>query len=600
MHATSPGIPNTQFEIRETNYWYKRKSLSAAPLPIVTLEPKPLANWARVIARAEDTWVPGFKLATSPKEERVSPSLSAAERVQRFRENASPLAYSLAGLLTTVPINLPIIRLIQRTMLPASDQVHLAEVFLGGLLKVASANSATLDPDYIQYDFVEGVRELLLPSVSISDTARVLAKIGDFIEENFGNALDFRALLTNPLATEGISISKESLPFAKVAARVLRTLGSDYASLADWLEKTANEVPAQEQTTGPSIDVEKIASLHRAGGQVLREDVLPSEQLVTGDKQVYASAEQTDQQVVGSEEMVENDTIASEQLNKSRDGGLASTKPNPAIQSLVVDFPERVESGEVTSLLVWLTASEPGSIGISEASLPQGTTIDIVVQARRGFALEGRGEGSLVITDAQETLPLQFKLRSTALGLGQVDVLFLHDGVALGAMMITPTVIEQSANTQTASSRSHEQALAPVSVRLPNLSLLIEETWVNGRRALALQITSSNPSHNLYLAKFGPIFFQTDPGPYFQGLYEDIEDYAVATPTDLAITAQKLAAKGVYLFRTLLPPEAQSKLWELKDQVTSVLVQSEEPWIPWELCKLSGKENGQMVRSFPV
>jgi hypothetical protein len=281
---------------------------------------------------------------------------------------------------------------------------------------------------------------------------------------------------------------------------------------------------------------------------------------------------------------------------RSRRRGLGEPEPAEVVdRSVIAEFPDRVELGVVTSLLVSLTASEAGSSGVSVAGLPLGTTVDIVVQARRGFALEGRGEGSLKIADEQETLPLQFKLRSTALGLGQIRVLVLHDGVALGAMTLAPTVIEQPADTQAASPRSHEQALAPVSVRLPDLSLLIEEVWDNGRRAFTLRITSSNPNHNLYLTKFGPIFFQKDPGPYFQDLYEDIEGYAVATPTDRAITSQKLAAKGAFLFRTLLPSEVQGKLWELKDQITSVLVQSEEPWIPWELCKLSGRINGRVV-----
>ncbi len=65
--------------------------------------------------------------------------------------------------------------------------------------------------------------------------------------------------------------------------------------------------------------------------------------------------------------------------------------------------------------------------------------------------------------------------------------------------------------------------------------------------------------------------------------------------TNKAIAAQKLTAKGDSLFYTLFPPEVRGKLWALKDQITSVLVQSEEPWIPWELCKLCGEENGRVV-----
>jgi hypothetical protein len=43
------------------------------------------------------------------------------------------------------------------------------------------------------------------------------------------------------------------------------------------------------------------------------------------------------------------------------------------------------------------------------------------------------------------------------------------------------------------------------------------------------------------------------------------------------------------------PKLYESLSYALKDQITSVLVQSEEPWIPWELCRLCGEENGRVV-----
>ncbi|MGI9059979.1 MAG: CHAT domain-containing protein [Ktedonobacteraceae bacterium] len=262
-------------------------------------------------------------------------------------------------------------------------------------------------------------------------------------------------------------------------------------------------------------------------------------------------------------------------------------------QSLIAEFPEQVELNELTSLLVSLSSEE--GAGISVQALPTGTTVDIIVQVRGGFVLEGRGEGSLTIADAKESLPLQFKLRSTALGPGQIRVLAFHDGIALGKMVLAPMVVPQSTYMHPVSPSSNAQPLAPVSVQLPDLTLFIEETWVNNRRAFTLRISASNPSYGLNLAKFGPIIFQTDPGPYFQEFYQDIEDYPIATSMDRAIAAQKLVAKGDVLFSTLFPPELRSKLWVLKDQITSVLVQSEEPWIPWELCKLCGEENGRLV-----
>ena len=49
------------------------------------------------------------------------------------------------------------------------------------------------------------------------------------------------------------------------------------------------------------------------------------------------------------------------------------------------------------------------------------------------------------------------------------------------------------------------------------------------------------------------------------------------------------------LFEKLLPADLQVILWQLRDRIKVVQVESEEPWIPWELCKLQGREDGRVV-----
>jgi hypothetical protein len=49
------------------------------------------------------------------------------------------------------------------------------------------------------------------------------------------------------------------------------------------------------------------------------------------------------------------------------------------------------------------------------------------------------------------------------------------------------------------------------------------------------------------------------------------------------------------LFERLLPTDLQALLWQLRDRIKVVQVDSEEPWIPWELCKLQGREDGRIV-----
>jgi hypothetical protein len=54
----------------------------------------------------------------------VSSPPSSEERLQVFQATVSPLARQLAGYLAAAPLSRPVMRLVQRVMLPESRQVH--------------------------------------------------------------------------------------------------------------------------------------------------------------------------------------------------------------------------------------------------------------------------------------------------------------------------------------------------------------------------------------------------------------------------------------------------------------------------------------------
>jgi hypothetical protein len=59
---------------------------------------------------------------------------------------------------------------------------------------------------------------------------------------------------------------------------------------------------------------------------------------------------------------------------------------------------------------------------------------------------------------------------------------------------------------------------------------------------------------------------------------------------------RRLASKGVELFQDLFPRDLQEQLWSLRSRIASVQVQSDEPWIPWELCRLcTHEDDGRIV-----
>jgi CHAT domain/Ternary complex associated domain 7 len=278
---------------------------------------------------------------------------------------------------------------------------------------------------------------------------------------------------------------------------------------------------------------------------------------------------------------------------QKRGGGRGLEASEAVPRSLLADFPEEVPLQQTVSLLVSLSA-EPQKGAALPVALKLGAALDVVVQPMRGFVLEGTGEGSLTVSDEDETLPLQFKVKAIELGPGKLRVLAFQKGEPLGAITLAPTVVAATDSRDRRRS-SHEQPMASLSVSQPDLSLLILEHESGGRPAFTLRLSAADSDLGLNLKAFGPVILRMNPLQHFQDFFDDIEDLRLDTPQERTVAEQRLAAKGARLFESLFPPDLQVLLWSLRDRIKTVQVQSEEPWIPWELCKLYGKDNGRVV-----
>jgi len=283
-------------------------------------------------------------------------------------------------------------------------------------------------------------------------------------------------------------------------------------------------------------------------------------------------------------------------IRRHHDAEPGMATPDFHHRSLVAQVPKTVQIQERFSLLVFLSSSPMPQMGVSlPVALPVGTSVDILVQPRQGIVLEeGQGEGTLVVTGEEETLPLQFKLRGVSVGPGSVRVFAFHQGQPLGALTAR-MIIQEEPTSRQGSPHSQEQPLASLRLNQPDLSLLIWEQMEAGTPTLTFRLTASDPALELNLKPFGPICLRVDPLHYFQNFFRDIEALPLTNSNEKARAVHRLAAKGADLFTTLLPADLQVLLWSLRDRIRSVQVQSEEPWIPWELCKLCGQEDGRVV-----
>jgi hypothetical protein len=270
----------------------------------------------------------------------------------------------------------------------------------------------------------------------------------------------------------------------------------------------------------------------------------------------------------------------------------------PVPRSLVTEFPEKVPLEKTASLLVYLTGEQELEEPEAEAepklliAVPLGAAVDVIVQARRGFETVGDSEKRITVVDAGETLPVKFKLKATDLGPGRVRVLAFYDGQPLGAIKLAPLVVPAE-EMATGKPAAREQEIAPIRVHQPDLRLVIEEREAGDNLELLLRLTA--PNEGLLFQPFGPKQIRRRPAEFFDAFFRDIDTLPVGTADERVIAEKKLEAQGAWLFGQLFPQDLQVLLWSLRKRIKTVQILSDEPWIPWELCRLQGKEGGRVV-----
>ncbi len=247
LQGLNPGEFNQKLIAKGVSLWDELEETRGVKVPVFTLEPDRVATWAQMLSGKGSTWTAGYVFKLDPIPARQGKDLfnrdverqNAEQRVQAFRVTASPMARKLAGLLAAAPvISLPIVRLIQETLLKESQQVHVAEVFLGGLLKPLSEINPETNPNYVQYEFMDGVRELLADSVPSGYVLDVVDAVSKYVAKKAGLSLEeFAAILRNPQQIRDVGTAENVRYFATATTNILRRLGVEYTKFADSIEK---------------------------------------------------------------------------------------------------------------------------------------------------------------------------------------------------------------------------------------------------------------------------------------------------------------------------------------------------------------------------
>ncbi|MFI7414955.1 SAV_2336 N-terminal domain-related protein [Streptomyces sp. NPDC049627] len=224
-------------------------------LPVLEVAGDWLDPWARLVSGRTTDWVP-LLAAPLTVVDRPVPSLASDEPstpaawVERFEEGYTPEAFRLLRLLSAAPLSLPVMRLVQRTMLPASTPMHLAEIFLSGLLVRRTPAEPGEDPDRVLYDFRPGVREALLDRLTRTESLRVWGQVSKRVATTLGGVTDFGAFGESDGALEGRELPEDSRAFAEVELAVIGGIGGDHGEVAarlGWGAGAADAGPGERE-----------------------------------------------------------------------------------------------------------------------------------------------------------------------------------------------------------------------------------------------------------------------------------------------------------------------------------------------------------------
>ncbi|MFE1343809.1 FxSxx-COOH system tetratricopeptide repeat protein [Streptomyces sp. NPDC058757] len=293
VHSPRPAARNSELAVRfppeERDPFDPPPATWRVPVPVLELNADWLGRWASLVAGDTTGWIPasvlllGAPARTAPEPAEppaAAPAPTVQERLRRFRSHATPTAFRLATHLAAAVLDPLLVRDVRRRLVPEAQPVHVAELFLSGLVEEPPRAEPAEPAVPAALDFVAGAREALLAGAMRTDTARVARSVADFFGDRSEAARRLGGALLTPDATPVPDLTAESMPFVRVELAVLRALSGPYlhranrisaalerdaagvsvAEGASPLVQNAPDTPVDPDMDGPSMT--DIASQH--------------------------------------------------------------------------------------------------------------------------------------------------------------------------------------------------------------------------------------------------------------------------------------------------------------------------------------------------
>ena len=276
-----------------------------------------------------------------------------------------------------------------------------------------------------------------------------------------------------------------------------------------------------------------------------------------------------------------------------------------------VKFPARLQRNKVEWLIVRLRLEKPvetvaaGLVAVEftkQGDEPPPAEYLTVRVLASDFDEETRvWERTITVHHDRDSDPAVFLLKAAELGKKRITIDFEHKGRPVGSVWFVAEVVE-TATSSAGVTIARSADGVPEFARFernppPPADVQLRVVKKSGENTLAFWLNSAHPDLPYSWDSVGEVELTSqDPMTFLAGLLEPLDDMVTRLSGDLSddertSAAEELNVLAEGLFEQLLPEpfriEYFTRIQPLQQagKIKSMLITSDEPWIPWELLK---------------
>ncbi len=221
---------------------------------------------------------------------------------------------------------------------------------------------------------------------------------------------------------------------------------------------------------------------------------------------------------------------------------------------------------------------------ILKASSNEQVHVDVVVSAP-GYKIKGEPFATIEVPLDRDSEKATFLLAGLEEGPKPVLINFYQNKRYIGTVSLESCVVRNAGHGVQDTAKNKVDVDFSGIGSAPDLTLNItENTLPTGQTELRFTLIST--LDEIHLQDGGSVLLRQEPSSWLEQAFSSVEQLNRAEE-DVEWTLRRLQSIGHELYEQLFPVRLKEVFQSCRDRINSIMVVSDEPWIPWEMVKPS-------------